>query len=155
MTTQPNICVSYETAEKLKAAGWVKKTVFVCDHDGTLYLTLENDKLFRMTHEEVFDSEDVPFGIIPAPTFTEIWEELPMNLSYWNGVKKPSYKYHFTHRLWHRKYANGDGTYRDTIIYKALYNKCYNIELPTRETDNATEAAAEMWLLGKKEGWVK
>lgn len=63
------ITVSYETAKRLKEAGWKKECEFVYYGIGSLEVVyFGNSELHR---------KDMPFPIYEAPTLQEILEELP------------------------------------------------------------------------------
>jgi hypothetical protein len=117
-----NLTVSYETAEKMKAAGWEKGTTFAYDDKGVLYIY--ND-VYWTNLDPYGTSGDIQKEFLEAPTFIEIWRELDMKCDIEDG---------------------------HTITYKYNNHKALIVHMTW---GLEAEAAAQMWLKGKEEGWIK
>lgn len=108
--------VTYTTALALKEAGWDKQTERAYDPHGRL-CTSNNQKFYDV-------------ALPPAPSFSEIWLELPGNTESWRlDLNRISISY-VNHKT--------DFAYMEFL----------------HDHDNITEAAAQLWLQLSSEGVI-
>jgi hypothetical protein len=139
MTTNP-LVVSYETAVKLKDAG-VKQETFIyyfLGQPGNLHIHIKGNVYFSYLNKGVVNlTKKIKSDyLVAAPTFTEIWRELPKrmkNKEDWMCDDYINLSY--------------DKTSQQFILIN--YGDNY---VTMRKTE--AEAAAQMWLKLKEEGKV-
>jgi hypothetical protein len=140
-----SICVSLETAKKLKEAGWNKETVFVWgsyaytqDHDYAIKLETYQEWLERLNSrgsQETSTHLRMPKNSYPAPTSAEI--ELPddfPDLHYWS-IKK------INAGNWRVELSMFSG--HPTGPYLTVFENTFEVE-----------AKAKMWLYLKERGMI-
>lgn len=125
-----DLVVSLETAEKLKAAGWKKRTYF-------RWLIKNNGSLEpQIVDFHTLECSEKHYTYFPCPTFEEVFRELPHGVSGFYAAKQSSEKYLVTSSEW------DDGFGGD-------------IEPPSSENKSLSEAAAQMWLWCVENGYIK
>lgn len=110
--------VTHTTAQRLKEAGWEKETERVYNpHQG---IALAGYALIHYAKKD----------ILPAPTFAEIWAELPEEIDdFCLNLDKQMIGY-----------------------FKSFYHRHNSASLMLIDYPNITEAAAALWLRLKEEG---
>lgn len=120
-----SICVSLETAKKLKEAGWNKQTVFI--FSGSQEIQMVNKIGGALFHDDIY-----------APTAEEILRELKATSE---ALKK----------LW---WLVGD--YDEIGIIFRIQYEIYDEHKPCVFINKSlSEAAAQMWLWCKENGYIK
>lgn len=134
------ITVSLETAKKLKEAGftqttcasWVGVDKFEGGFDKYIHQADLEEKRDWSIEESGFSKENTE--IFAAPTFEEIWNELPITLNVrWEYVKMLDFGF---------------------IGYLNFNTSTFCGDLRFDANENIAEAAAELWLELKSEGHI-
>lgn len=131
-----------ETCQKLKDLGFSKETEHVY-----FQYQLERDRTGDNIYWKIQFS-DVRSNDLKAPTFNEIWEELPSDIEIIlidenksNNKVNVSKNLNDFHIYYEGKYFNSD--------FKECYHTCFELF-----DTNITEGAAQMWILLKEMKYI-
>jgi hypothetical protein len=135
------ITVSYDMALRLKEAGWDKETAFCYSKYGNLFFKTNDGGCVDMDGDGFwgFSFED----ILQAPTFSEIIVGTPCEIT------ENKHVYVFTVDRYF------DTESQSIVNSVGYYSPASHERLLVSSSSDITEAAAEMWIKGKKEGWIK
>lgn len=147
-----SICVSLETAKKLKEAGWNKETVFIWADEGDSFSQwyIEVWGMFFKRNDTLKDTPHYYY----APTSAEI--ELPIEITCINYRQDlDGIRYYWCQENF---FNYEDRIYtKDVIIgcFGPQYSKIYSIAFPAKEEfTSEVEAKAATWLYLKEKGLI-
>lgn len=127
--------VSFETAKELNNAGFIFDTAFCYSLSGELHLHLFDADTGGWFSTIQGGEASYENGRIPAPTFTELWDALPKDVTVNGNI--------------YYLYVNTEDDYIE-YYNSVLRKECISVKIK----DGLTEAAAELLLILKAKGLV-